>query len=87
MAGKGVGALLLFMVVGGLVGTILGEILGSIIGSSGIGLLFSRGVEFGLNEPMRVDLRILTFTFGLSFKLTLLSVLGLLFGVYLSRKF
>ena len=84
--GRGIGALLLFMAIGGLMGTVLGEILGEMLGEGGLGLVFSRGVSFGLNPPVTVDLRVLSFTFGFGFKMTLLSVLGVLFGIYLSRK-
>lgn len=85
--GRGIGALFLFMAIGALVGTVLGEILGAMLGDTGLlGLIFTHGIPFGLNSPVTVDLRVLTFTFGVSFKMTLLSVLGLLFGIYLSRK-
>lgn len=86
MAGKSVGSLILFMVVGGLVGTVFGEILGRLLGGGVLRTVLSEGVPFGLNPPVTVDLRVLTLTLGFTFKITLLGVLGLVLGVYLYRK-
>ncbi len=86
VSGKSVGSLILFMVVGGLVGTVFGEILGRLIGGGVVRAILTEGVPFGLSPPVRVDLRVLAVTFGFTFKITLLGVVGLVSGVYLYRK-
>ena len=86
MAGKSVGSLILFMVVGGLVGTVLGEILGQLFSGGFIRTLLIGSVPFGLKPPVTIDLRVLTLSFGFVFEITLLGVVGLVLGVYLYRK-
>lgn len=74
-------ALFLFV----LTGIVLGGFIGML--AEGVSALswLSYGQVFGLNEPIVLNLGILVITFGLSIKITLASVIGMIMAIIIYR--
>ena len=74
-------ALFLFV----LTGIVLGGFIGML--TEGVPALswLSYGQAFGLNEPIILNLGILVITFGLSIKITLASVIGMILAIIIYR--
>jgi len=72
--------LILFVLVGMLTGSIISEIT-----SSSVPFL-AKGMDVGLNPPATVDLYILSFTLGFSFKFNLGSAIGAILGYFIGKK-
>lgn len=70
--------LLAGIVVGGLIGDLAAK-------SSGLWWL-AYGQEFGLREPLTLDLSVFKLTFGLLIKLNISSILGMLIAIFAYRK-
>ena len=69
-----------------LMGIILGGLIGEILGSvPGLGFL-KIGVEIGIVEPITISLMVIEFTFGLIFKLNIMSVVGVWIGYIIQKK-
>ncbi|MDE3019725.1 MAG: DUF4321 domain-containing protein [Nitrospirota bacterium] len=77
--------LLLFILLGGLLGGVLGEILRVIAPQGTIQTLFSKAPHIGIPN-LTVDLFLLTFTFGFTLKINLLTILGVFLGIYLYKQ-
>ena len=78
--------LLLFLLIGGLLGGILGEVLQVMAPKGGtIQAFFITAVTPGISPPLTIDLILLKLTLGFSLKISLLSVLGMLLGIYLYK--
>ncbi len=74
--------LLLFVLCGLVVGGLIGEL----TKNTSLNWL-SYGQSFGLSSPLALDIGIMQITFGLMFKINISSILGLIIGVLLYRKF
>lgn len=70
--------LLAGIVVGGLIGDLAAK-------SSGLWWL-AYGQEFGLREPLTLDLSVIKLTFGLLIKLNISSIIGMLIAIFVYRK-
>lgn len=82
---RGVGFLVLVLIVGAAVGSLLGEILGHLVPSGPIHTLFSYGASVGVS-PFTVHLLIFDLTLGLMMKVNLCSIIGLVAAfLYLRR--
>lgn len=66
------------IVVGGLIGDIAGR-------SSGLWWL-SYGQEFGLRDPLTLDLSVIKFSVALLIKLNISSIIGMLIAIFVYRK-
>lgn len=77
MAQRGVGLILLVVIAGLVVGSLLGELLGGLLSAGWFQDLLTRGPTIGLKNPATLDLRFLAVTFGLTFKVNLVGVLGI----------
>jgi hypothetical protein len=87
MAGQRGVLLILLVVVGGLlVGSLLGELLGGLLPAGRIQDLITRGPTIGLTPPATLDLRFLAITFGLSIKVNLIGVVGIVIAALTLRK-
>jgi len=76
--------LLFFSIV--FAGILLGGILGSFIGKiPGLSFL-NTGIEFGMSEPVRLNLVVFEITFGLFFRINIMSLLGATGGYVLAKK-
>ena len=77
--------LLVFLLIGGLLGGILGEILRVMAPQGTIQTIFATNFTLGISPPLTIDLVLLKITLGFSFKISLLSILGMLLGIYLYK--
>ena len=77
--------LLIFLLIGGLLGGILGEILRVMAPQGTIQNIFATNVTPGINPPLTIDLVLLKLTLGFIFKINMLSILGMFFGIYLYK--
>ena len=77
--------LLGFIFIGGLLGGMLGEILTVFSPSEQIQTIFARALSPGINPPLTVDLVLIKVTLGFLFKINLLTILGILLGIYLYK--
>ena len=78
--------LIFFVVVGGLFGGLVAEILRAVAPTGPISRLFLENLTLGITTPITVDLYLLTVTLGAALKINLLSVIGVLMGVYIYRQ-
>jgi hypothetical protein len=74
------------MLFGALIGTVLGEILVLLAPGGMIEKIFTRAISFGLHPPGTLDLKVLSFTLGFSFKLNLMSLLGIFLAAFIYKK-
>lgn len=74
--------LLLFLLSGLVIGGLLGEL------ASRVDWLWwlSFGEEFGLQEPIKLDLKVMTITFGLMIRINVASIIGVLVSIFAYRK-
>lgn len=79
---KNIWVLLIFLlsglVVGGLIGTL----------ASKVDALWwlAYGNDFGLTNPLELNLSVMKVTFGLTFKINIASILGMILAVFIYRK-
>lgn len=84
--GRGAGLILLVVVAGLVVGSLLGELLGSLLPSGAVRDLISRGPTIGLTPPATLDLRFLAVTFGVTLKVNLVGVVGVVIAAFALRR-
>jgi len=74
--------LLLFLLSGLVIGGLLGEL------ATKVDWLWwlSFGEEFGLQEPIKLDLKVMTITFGLMIRINVASIIGVLIALLAYRK-
>ena len=79
---KSVWILLVFILSGLVIGGLIGKL------ASSVPWLWwlSFEQEFGLNEPLILDLSILKLTFGLMFKINIASIIGMIIAVFIYKK-
>lgn len=85
-SGRGVGLVILVIVAGLVVGSLLGELLGSLLPAGRAQDLLAKGPTIGLSPPVNLDLRFLALTFGLSLKVNLVGVVGIVIAALTLRK-
>ena len=83
---RGLGLLLLAIVVGLVVGSLLGELLAQFVSSPWAKEVLTRGPMLGIAPPATLDLRLLSVTFGILFKVNALGVLGIIVAVIIVRR-
>ena len=87
MPGKrGAGLVLLVVLAGLTIGSLFGELLGGFLPVGWVQELFTRGPTIGLTSPATLDLRFLSVTFGLAFKVNLVGVLGIVVAAVTLRR-
>ena len=74
--------LLIFILSGIVIGGLLGELATQV---SYLGWL-AYGMDFGTTNPFTLDMGLLNLTFGLTFKMNIASIIGLLIAVFIYRK-
>lgn len=62
-----------------------GIVLGGFIGSLFPSTFLNYGETFGLISPVVLDLGILCITFGLTIKITIASIVGIVLGIFIFR--
>lgn len=78
---KNVWVLLLLMLAGIVLGSFVGSMTQNVPGFSWL----SYGQSFGLDNPIILNLGILVITFGLSIKITIASIVGMLLAAIIYR--
>lgn len=78
--------LVFFIIVGGLLGGILSGILESLSPEGPLSEIFLYSFHPGIDPPFTLDLHLFKLTFGLSVRLTILSLLGMVLGVYIYKQ-
>lgn len=79
---KNVWILLVFILSGLVIGGLLGELAGNIDWL----WWMSFGQEFGLENPIVLDLNVATITFGLMFKINIASIIGMALAIFIYKK-
>ena len=79
---KNIWILLVFLLSGLVIGGLLGEL------AARIDWLWwlSYGQNFGLSNPIELDLSVITITFGLMFKINIASIIGMAIAIFIYRK-
>ena len=79
---KNIGILLIFILSGLVVGGLLGEL------ASRVNWLWwlSYSQSFGLENPIVLDLSVLKITFGLMFKISISSIIGMVLAIFIYKK-
>lgn len=74
--------LLIFLLSGLVIGGLLGEI------ASRIDFLWwlAYGENFGLSQPLQLDLSVIKVTFSLMFRINIASILGMTLAIFIYRK-
>ena len=78
---KNVWVLIILMLAGIVIGGFIGTLADGVSGLSWL----NYGQSFGLSNPLTLDLGIIVFTFGLSIKITIASILGLVLAAVIYR--
>ena len=81
IVGKNNWGLFFLLLAGIVVGGFIGNLVAGVPGFSWL----SYGQSFGLSEPIVLDLGIMVLTFGLSIKITLASIIGILIAIIIYR--
>ena len=79
---KNIWILIIFLLSGIVIGGLLGELAGKIDFLWWLGY----GQNFGLTEPLVLNLEVLTLTFALQFKINIASIIGILIALFVYRK-
>lgn len=73
-----------FILIGAISGSLIGELIGSNIGA----LDFLKSTyTIGMSNPMLIDLKVLTITFGINFNINIMSIIGIVLAIILYRKY
>lgn len=74
--------LLVFLLAGLVIGGLLGEI------ASKVDFLWwlAYGENFGLSQPLQLDLSVIKLTFSLMFRINIASILGMTLAIFIYRK-
>ncbi len=75
--------LIIFILCGLVIGGLIGEL------SSNVSWLnwLSYGQQFGLLTPITLNLGVVELTFGISFKINISSIVGIVIAIFIYRKF
>jgi hypothetical protein len=84
---RGLGLLFLAVLVGLIVGSLVGELLGQFVSPGWLKDLLTRGPMIGLTPPATLDVRLLSVTFGIVFKVNVVGILGIIVAFILVRRF
>ncbi len=84
--GRGLAFYAVVLIIGALMGTVIGEVVGVYAQTGPIHDIVVKGVDFGLTQPVILDLKVISLTFGAIVKLNLASVLGMVLAAFLVRK-
>ena len=73
-----------FILIGAITGSFIGELLGDNINA----LEFLKNTyTIGMTSPMLIDLKVLAVTFGINFKINIMSIIGIILAIILYRKY
>ena len=83
MRGKGAWVCILFILAGLVIGGLIGNL------TSGVDFLWwlSYGQDFGIANPLILDLQVVKLTFAIVFKINIASIIGVIISLFIYRKF
>ncbi len=81
-----VAVLLVILVLGALIGSVIGEVIVTLAPGGKLEKVFSRWRNPGIAPPVVLDLKVITLTFGLTMKINLASLLGIVLALLIYRK-
>ena len=79
---KNIWILIIFILSGLVVGGLLGELAGQVDWLWWL----SYGQQFGLEEPVVLNLNVVTITFALMFKINISSIIGMVLAIFIYKK-
>ena len=82
MKGKNAWIAILFIFAGLVIGGLLGEVASQVDWLSWL----SYGQSFGINEPLVLNMNVLSLTFAFSININIASIIGLAIAVFLYKK-
>lgn len=82
MKNKGTWVCILFILAGLVIGGLIGQL------TEGVNFLWwlSYGQEFGLTEPLQLELGVVRLTFAIMFKINIASIIGVIISMIIYRK-
>lgn len=75
--------LIILLIICGLAGGVIGEILGENFKSL---VFLKKYFSFGVTNPVTLDLKLISLTFGINFRVNILSLFGMLLGFLIYKK-
>ena len=69
-----------------LAGLVIGSLIGSLASSVDFLWWLSFGQEFGLSEPLILDLQVVKLIFAVTFKINIASIIGVIISMFIYRK-
>ena len=78
--------LLVILILGALIGSVIGEVIATLAPGGFLETIFSKGINPGIAPPLVLDLKVLTLTLGLTIKINLASLLGIVLALLIYRK-
>lgn len=69
-----------------LAGLVIGSLIGNLASSVDFLWWLSFGQEFGLAEPLILDLQVVKLTFAVTFKINIASIIGVIISMFIYRK-
>lgn len=69
-----------------LAGIVLGGLIGELAAKIDFLWWLGYGQEFGLTEPLKLNLQVVVLTFALQFKINVASIIGVALAIFLYRK-
>jgi hypothetical protein len=81
-----VAVLLVILILGALIGSVIGEVIATLAPGGFLETIFSKGINPGISPPLVLDLKVITLTLGLTVKINLASLLGIVLALLIYRK-
>ena len=69
-----------------LAGIVLGGLIGELAGKIDFLWWLGYGQQFGLTQPLTLNLQVVTLTFALQFKINIASIIGVAIAIFVYRK-
>jgi len=79
-----IGWFIIAVLLGALIGGVLGEVIALLLPAGIVKDFFLRSVSFGFS-PTTINLILINLTFGFTFKLNIISVIGIFLATYILR--
>lgn len=82
MKNKSTWVCILFILAGLVIGGLIGQL------TEGVNFLWwlAYGQEFGITEPLKLDLGVIRLTFAIMFKINIASILGVIISMFIYKK-
>jgi len=78
--------LLVILILGALIGSVIGEVIGALAPGGYVEAILAKGISPGIAPPAVLDLKVLTLTLGVTMKINLASLIGIVLALIVYRK-